>query len=62
VLAPFVRVMSHRAPRKLTPAAVRRALEADIAELKTLMRELDMDLVRFRDIHYLRASLKGPMP
>jgi hypothetical protein len=62
VLAPFVRVMSPRAARSLTPAMVQRALEADIAELKTLVREVDTDLVRFRDMHFLKASLKGPMP
>lgn len=62
VLEPFVRVTSARAARNLTPALVRRALEADIAELKTLLREVDTDLVRFRDLHFLKASLKGPMP
>jgi hypothetical protein len=44
--------------RKLSPAIVQRALEADIREIQVLVRTLEADLVRFLDISSFKRSLR----
>jgi hypothetical protein len=45
-------------PRNLTPVTVSRSLDADLREMKDILRELKTDVARFRDVNYLKASIK----
>ena len=56
--APFIMVSGGSVPRQFTPDVVLRALDADIREIKLSLRGLDADLVSFRNIDALKASLK----
>lgn len=58
VTFPFARMQPGAVPRNFSPATVSRALDADIREMKDILRELKRDVVRFRDIHYLKASIR----
>ena len=40
------------------PALVQRALDEDVRELQGMLQGLETDLVRFRDIKVLKASLR----
>ncbi len=57
-VAPFAMAMGESAMRKLSPAIVQRALEADIREIQALVRTLEADLVRFRNIATFKRSLR----
>ena len=50
--------MGGRVPRQFTPDVVLRALDADIREMKSSLRRLEADLVSYRNIDALKASLK----
>lgn len=58
ILAPFEMTLFGRLSGKLTPMAASRALDEDLRELKTTLREIEADLVSFRDPNRLKASLK----
>ncbi len=58
VKAPFDVFLSDMPPKGCTPDAVLRALDKDLKFLKITLRGLDADLVRFRDINQLKASLR----
>jgi hypothetical protein len=58
VTSPFVRMQSGGVPRNLTPVTVSRSLDADLREMKDILRELKTDVARFRDVNYLKASIK----
>jgi hypothetical protein len=57
-VAPFAMAMGESSKRKLSPAIVQRALEADIREIQALVRTLEADLVRFQDIPTFKRSLR----
>jgi hypothetical protein len=57
-IAPFAMAMGESPVRKLSPAIVQRALEADIREIKALVRTLAADLARFQDIPTFKRSLR----
>jgi hypothetical protein len=57
-IAPFAMGIGKSSMRKLSPAIVQRALEADIREIQVLVRTLEADLVRFLDIPTLKRSLR----
>ena len=57
-IAPFAMAMGESPTRKLSPAIVQRALEADIREIQVLVRTLEADLVRFLDIPTFKRSLR----
>jgi hypothetical protein len=57
-VAHFAAAMGESPSRKLSPASVQRALDADIRELKELARILDADLQRFQDIPAFKRSLR----
>jgi hypothetical protein len=57
-VAPFAAAVDGPRGRKLTPEAVRRALAADVLELKQRIRGVEADLLRFRDLGLLRQSLR----
>jgi hypothetical protein len=57
-IAPFAMAMGESPMRKLSPAIVQRALEADIREIQVLVRTLEADLVRFLDIPSFKRSLR----
>ena len=59
LVAPFERVVGETAARKITPDAVQRALEADIREIKRVLKSVEFDLVRFRDVRTLKHSMGG---
>lgn len=58
VVAPFSMALGESSVRKISPAIVQRALAADIREIKALVRTLEADLVRFRDIPAFRRTLR----
>jgi hypothetical protein len=58
VMAPFAMTVGGYAASKLSPAVVQRALDADIREIKALVRSLEADLHRFQDIATLKRSLR----
>ena len=57
-LAPFEMTLFGRLRGKFTPVTVSRALDEDLRELKTTLREIEADLVSFQDPNRLKASLK----
>jgi hypothetical protein len=57
-VAPFAMAMGEPSVRKLSPAIVQRALEADIREIQALVRTLERDLVRFQNISTFKRSLR----
>lgn len=57
-VAPFAMAMGERPVRKLSPAIVQQALQADIREIQALVRTLDADLIRFQDIPAFKRSLR----
>jgi hypothetical protein len=57
-VAPFAMAMGGLPVRKMSPAIVQRALEADIHEIQGLVRTLEADLVRFQDIPTFKRSLR----
>ena len=57
-LAPLEMTVFGRLSGKLTPMVVSRAFNEDLRELKTALREIEADLVSFRDPNQLKASLK----
>lgn len=57
-VAPFAMASGGSLSRKLTPEAVRHKLEIDIRELKGILRNVELDLIRFQDIRLLRDSLR----
>lgn len=59
MVAPFERVVGGTTSRKITPDAVQRTLEADIREIKRVLKSVEFDLVRFRDVRVLKHSLGG---
>lgn len=58
VTLPFARLQPRPVPRNFSPATVSRGLEADLNEMRAILRELKRDAVRFRDVDYLKASLR----
>lgn len=58
VTLPFARVQAGPVPRNFSPATVSRTLDADLKEMKAILRELKQDVVRFRDVNYLKASIR----
>ena len=58
LVAPFAMAMGESRARKLSPALVQSALEADIREIKGLARRLEADLARFQDIPAFKRSLR----
>jgi hypothetical protein len=56
--APFLMAVGEVAYGKLSPAIVQRALEADIREIQGMVRAVEADLVRFRDVQQLKWSLQ----
>jgi hypothetical protein len=58
-IAPFKWVSGNERARKLTPAAVQRALDSDINALKAEIRKIDTDLLFFRDVRHLKLSIGG---
>ena len=58
IIAPFNTVVGEPRPRTITPAAVQRALEADIVKLKATLRTVEMDLIRFKNTRNLKQSLE----
>ncbi|MBS0445584.1 MAG: J domain-containing protein [Proteobacteria bacterium] len=58
VARPFVELTSGRLGRELTPAAAQRALDADIGNLRAVIREVEADLQRFADVRILKLALK----
>jgi hypothetical protein len=58
IIAPFNAVVGEPRPRTITPAAVQRALEADIVKLKATLRTVEMDLIRFKNTRNLKQSLE----
>jgi hypothetical protein len=59
VVAPFERVVGGASRKKITPEAVQRVLDEDVREIKRVLRTVEFDLVRFRDIRVLKQSLGG---
>ena len=59
LVAPFERVVGPTSSRKITPDAVQRTLEGDIREIKRVLKSVEFDLVRFRDVRALKHSLGG---
>jgi hypothetical protein len=57
-VAPFAMVMGGSPGRKLSPAIVQRALEADMREIECLVRVIEADLVRFEDLPSFKRSLQ----
>jgi hypothetical protein len=55
-VAPFAAAIGDPRGRKVTPAMAQSALEADIREVKGLMRALEADLARFRDISHANQN------
>jgi hypothetical protein len=58
LMDPFLLMMGARASRGLSTDDVQRAMDADIREMKAGLKHLKADLVSFRDIRYLKASLR----
>lgn len=59
VTRPFVAAMGVSPGRhELTPEMVRRALDNDVRELRSIVKSLEADLAAFQDIRQLKASLK----
>jgi len=56
-VAPFAKVVGDATFRKVTPDAVQRVLEADIRAIRELVRTVDSELIRFRDVRLLKQSL-----
>ena len=57
VIAPFARVLAGSASKSVTPALVQRRLDADIRELKHVLRGIESELILFKDLRYLKASI-----
>ncbi len=57
VVAPFARVVGPAEAHQLKPAVVQRSLNADIADLQQVLRGIESELILFRDVRYLRASV-----
>jgi len=58
VTLPFARLQPGAVPRNFSPATVSRAFDADLKEMKAILRVLKQDVVRFRDVNYLKASIR----
>jgi hypothetical protein len=58
LLAPFAMAAGDSTMRKLSPAIVQRALQADIREIQAMIRTLEADLVHFQDIPTFKRSLR----
>jgi hypothetical protein len=58
VMAPFAMAVEGYSTRKLSPAAVQRALAADIREIEGVVRSLKADLDRLQDIQTLKRTLR----
>jgi hypothetical protein len=57
-VAPFAAAVGGPPSRKLTPEAVRRALAADILTMRGMVRGIEADLLRFRDLRLLKQRLR----
>jgi hypothetical protein len=58
-VAPFAAAVGGSPSRKLTPEAVRRALSADVLKMRGMVRGVEADLLRFRDLRLLKQSLRN---
>lgn len=58
VTLPFARLQPGAVPRNFSPATVSRTFDADLKEMKAILRVLKQDVVRFRDIEYLKVSIR----
>jgi hypothetical protein len=56
-VSPFEMAIGDALTRKITPDDVRRALEADIVEIKGVLRTVEMDQAHFKDLLRLKPSL-----
>jgi hypothetical protein len=62
-MQPFVVAMGGRHDTRLNPSDVDRAISLDLAQMRTTLRQLQDDLVAFRDPAYLRRRLaEAEMP
>ncbi len=57
LVSPFEIAIGDALTRKITPDDVKRALEADIIELKSVLRTVEMDQAHFKDLLRLKPSL-----
>ena len=57
LLSPFEMAIGEALSRKITPDDVKRALEADIIEIKSVLRTVEMDQAHFKDLLRLKPSL-----
>jgi hypothetical protein len=57
-IAPFAMALGNSRSGKVTPEAVQRALAVDIRALKEILRNIETDLIRFRNIQLLKQSLR----
>ena len=57
-VAPFALAMDSAPVRKLTPANVERALQADTHRIHEMVRTLEAELVRFQDMSAFKRSLR----
>lgn len=58
LVSPFEIAIGDALTRKITPDDVRRALEADIIEIKSVLRTVEIDQSHFNDLLRLKPSLK----
>ena len=59
LMAPFEMVVGEAVSRKITPDDVRRALDADIIDLKSVLRTVELDFVQFQGVLQLKPALKN---
>ena len=57
LVSPFEMAIGDALTRKITPEDVKRALEADIIEIKSVLRSVEMDQAHFKDLLRLKPSL-----
>jgi hypothetical protein len=62
LINPFEIAVGDALTRKITPDDVRRALEADIIEIKRVLRTVEMDITHFHELLRLKPSLKNYKP
>jgi hypothetical protein len=58
LVAPFAMALEGYGSRKLRPDLVQRAFDADIGELKRLLRSVEAELGSFQDLRQLKQALK----
>jgi hypothetical protein len=59
IVGSFDATLGEPRPKTITPAAVQRALEADIVKLKVTLRTVEIDLIRFKNTRNLKQSLES---